>query len=252
MQLLGILFFIVAILYSSVGFGGGSTYTALLALFNVDYQLIPIISLSCNILVVSIGTVFYIKNRLLNNKLLFSLVIVSAPLSLLGGLLKINQKLFMLILASTLLLSGIALLMNQQQENSTRVEKKHHYWRLAIFISPIGLVSGITGIGGGIFLAPILHFFKLAKVKTIAATTCVFILVNSLFGLLGQWIKQSDNHAFNINALDYTAGLLLIAVFFGGIIGNRFAIKWLTPVQIRRLTAILILVVAMRLFISSF
>ena len=91
MKLLALLFLFTATIYSSVGFGGGSTYTALLVLFDVDYRLIPIVSLSCNIIVVSAGAVYFIKNRLVDNKLFLALISFSIPMSFIGGTLTIAE-----------------------------------------------------------------------------------------------------------------------------------------------------------------
>ncbi len=250
MKLLVLLFFLIALLYSSVGFGGGSSYTALLVIFDIDYRSIPIISLICNIIVVSTGTFFYIKNKLLDKKLITSLVIFSMPMSYLGGSLVISEQLFIIILGLTLLVS--ALLLFIAQNNAEIINEQLNNWRIAAVVgAPIGLIAGITGIGGGIFLAPILHLLKIAKTKTIAATACLFILLNSSAGLVGQLSKYGIQVFENPETIKPLL-LLPIAVLFGGFLGNRVAIKYFSALQLRRMTAILVFVVAVRLIIRYF
>ena len=253
MNFLPILFFLTALIYASVGFGGGSTYTSLLVLFNLDYQSIPIISLSCNLIVVSVSSFYFVKNKLVNTKLIISLIVFSIPMSFLGGNLKLSEEYFVLILGLALLGSSLLMLSNKSLE----ADEKHaptnrkSYWQIGFTLGlPVGLIAGITGIGGGIFLAPILHLMNIAKARTIAATACLFILVNSLAGLMGQLNKQGLEilHFEHLKILV----LLPISVLIGGLIGNRVAIKYFTPLQLRRATAILILVVAIRLLFRWF
>lgn len=257
MPLLFILFFITAILYASIGFGGGSTYTALLVLFKIDYASIPIISLSCNLIVVSASTYFYFKHRLINKALIISLIMFSIPMSYFGGRLVIDEQNFIITLGFSLLVAAILMLSNNPHDlietdkdiniNSTTTA----YWKIGlVFGAPIGLLAGITGIGGGIFLAPLLHLFKIAKAQTVAATCSLFILVNSLAGLIGQMNK----HALNLFMLEDLKKLTLlpIIVLLGGLIGNQLAIKLISPVQLRKLTALLILIVAIRLLLPWF
>lgn len=245
MQLLALLFFVTALVYSSVGFGGGSTYTALLVLFDIDYRSIPVISLCCNIIVVTTGAIHFYKNKLLDKGLILALVTFSIPMSFIGGRLPVPEQLFVLILGITLLIASILLLINRKDFVSPKAEVS--YWRLGLVLgTPIGLVAGITGIGGGIFLAPILHLLRIARPRLIAATACIFILLNSLAGLSGQLLKQG--YTLWENTLQLRAiALLPLAVLIGGFIGNRIALKYFTPVQLRRMTAILVLIVAIRL-----
>ncbi|MBT8141990.1 MAG: TSUP family transporter, partial [Gammaproteobacteria bacterium] len=114
--------------------------------------------------------------------------------------------------------------------------------------APVGLLAGITGIGGGIFLAPILHLRALAKTRTIAATACMFILVNSLAGLMGQLVKLGSNLD---QSFDMLVSLLALpfAVLIGGLIGNRIALKYFNAMQLRRMTALLVFIVAIRLLV---
>ena len=157
MVLLAILFFITAVLYSSVGFGGGSTYLALLLIWEIPYFIFPVIALSCNIIVVSGNCFNYIKAGSLNFKLLIPYLIGSIPLAYIGGSLPIEKKLFEIILFLVLALAGILLLINFKTYDDKESSYKKIPCQFSIFIgSALGFISGIVGIGGGIFLSPIL------------------------------------------------------------------------------------------------
>jgi len=253
MYILAILFFLTAIIYASVGFGGGSTYTALLVLFEVDYRLIPVISLVCNLVVVSAGSVYFFKHKLINRPLITALLAFSVPMSFIGGNLNISERNFILILGSALLISSLLMLLQKEISEKEMISSPQtlNYWKTGSLLGlPIGLIAGITGIGGGIFLAPILHLLKIAKAKTIAATACLFIMANSIAGLAGQLTKQG----LAIIQTDALQAFLLlpIVVLVGGVIGNRLAIKFFTPQQLRRMTALLVLFVAIRLLLRWF
>jgi uncharacterized membrane protein YfcA len=215
-MILSFLFFIIAVLYSMVGFGGGSSYTAILSTFETPYELIPKISLFCNIIVVLGGCWHYFKNNLIDWKLTIPLVACSVPFAYLGGVFRISQKMFFLILSISLILVGLRLLVIKV--------KDHHQIKipklplLTVLGSSLGFLAGLVGIGGGIFLSPLLINFGWAKSKQAAATASVFILVNSISGLIGQFIKGSQFAALESHYL-----WLIPAVFLGGQIGSRLS-----------------------------
>jgi len=152
-------FFGVAILYASVGFGGGSSYAALLSLTGLPYIQFRAISLICNLVVVSNGTAVYAKNKLLDWKKVIPLVLLSVPFSFLGGFLKIEKHAFYVILGLALLFAGVLMLFSKhlqtkKRESSSTIAKVFY----PVFIGGIiGFLSGMVGIGGGVFLAPFLH-----------------------------------------------------------------------------------------------
>ena len=161
MLLLVILFFFTAILYSSVGFGGGSTYLALLLIWDVPYYIFPVIALSCNIIVVSGNCFNYIKAGNLNLKLLFPYLIGSIPLAYLGGSLLIEKEFFEILLLVVLATAGALLLFNFTSYDDKENNYRKVYFPISIFIGGIlGFISGVVGIGGGIFLSPILFLIK--------------------------------------------------------------------------------------------
>jgi len=247
MPLLAILFLATAVLYSSVGFGGGSTYLALLLIWGVPYSIFPLIALSCNILVVSGNCFNYIRAGNLNFKLLLPYLIGSIPLAYIGGSLPIEKKLFEILLFLVLTNAGILLLFNFKSYD----DKDESYRKVPIFISILiggllGFVSGIVGIGGGIFLSPILFLMRAGRPKYIVTTASLFILINSISGIVGQLTKNYI--LLEIQNYWY----LLVAVLIGGQIGNFLNLK-IFPTRILALvTAFLVLFVAIRMGIRFF
>ena len=247
MIILSILFFVTAILYSSVGFGGGSTYLALLLIWDIPYYIFPIIALSCNIIVVSGNCFNYIRAGHLNLKLLIPYLIGSIPMAFLGGSLSIEKELFELILFLVLTFAGILLLFKFRSYD----DKEENYRIIPIYFSILvggilGFVSGVVGIGGGIFLSPILFLLRAGRPKHIVTTASLFILINCISGILGQLTK---NLVINeINNYWY----LLLAVLLGGQIGNYLNLK-IFPTRILVLvTSLLVLFVSARMGIKIF
>lgn len=241
---LALTFFVTAALYASVGFGGGSTYTALLTLGGVDYQILPTISLICNVIVVSGGAVRYIRAGQVDWARVVPLVLVSAPLALLGGLTPIKQASFTLMLALSLLAAGLLLLFQPERPADDTAQARKASLFDYVAGAGTGYLAGLVGIGGGIFLAPILHLTRWGSARAIAATACLFILINSLAGLAGQITKIG--HAFAGTELT-TYWPLALAVLIGGQAGSYASLKLLTQTMVRRATALLILYVAAQL-----
>ena len=185
MAFLAIMFLVTATLYSSVGFGGGSTYLALLLIWGIPYSIFPVIALSCNIIVVSGNCFNYVKAGNLNLKLLLPYLIGSIPFSYIGGTLPVEKKIFEILLFIVLLIAGFLLLFTFKSCDSLN----ERYRKIPILISVliggiVGFISGVVGIGGGIFLSPILFLMRAGYPKHIAATASLFILINSIFGLI--------------------------------------------------------------------
>ena len=247
MLLLAILFFITAILYSSVGFGGGSTYLALLLIWKVPYFIFPVIALSCNIIVV-LGNCFnYIKAGNLNHKLLIPYLIGSIPLAYFGGSLPIEKKLFEILLFLVLAIAGTLLLFNFKSYDG----KDKSYQKIPTLVSiligaALGFISGVVGIGGGIFLSPILFLVRAGKPKYIVTAASLFILINSISGIIGQLTKNN----VLIEMTNYW--FLIAAVFIGGQIGNFFNLKIFSTQILALITALLVLFVALRMGIRFF
>jgi len=247
MIILSILFFVTAILYSSVGFGGGSTYLALLLIWGIPYNIFPIIALSCNIIVVSGNCFNYIRAGNLNLKLLIPYLVGSIPLAFIGGFLPIEKKFFEISLFVVLTVAGILLLFKFKSYDN----KEEIYRKIPIIISILiggilGFVSGVVGIGGGIFLSPILFLLRAGKPKHIVTTASLFILINSLSGIFGQLTKSTV-----LNEIQ-NYWFLFLAVLIGGQIGNFLNLK-IFPTRILALvTAALVLFVAIRMAFKIF
>jgi len=247
MAFLAILFLVTAILYSSVGFGGGSTYLALLLIWNIPYFIFPVIALSCNIIVVSGNCINYIRAGNLNLKLLLPYLVGSVPLAYIGGSLPIEKELFEIFLFLVLSISGILLLLNFKSYD----DREKTYRKISIITSVLiggilGFVSGVVGIGGGIFLSPILFLIRAGKVKHIVTTASLFILINSISGIIGQLTKNV--------VLDGIQNYwyLLVAVLIGGQFGNFLNLKIFPTRILALITAFLVLFVAIRIGIRFF
>ena len=247
MIILSILFFVTAILYSSVGFGGGSTYLALLLIWDIPYYIFPIIALLCNIIVVSGNTFNYIRAGNHNFKLLFPFLLGSIPFAFFGGTLKIEKEIFEILLFLVLSIAGVLLLLNNKSyENYTLIIKKLNFV-ISLFIgSVLGLVSGIVGIGGGIFLSPILFLLKAEKPKIIVTTASLFILINSISGILGQLTKEN----IILELSNYIP--LFMCVFIGGLLGNYLNLKIFTSRVLAIITSLLVIFVSIRMGVRIF
>ena len=242
MIILSILFLITAILYSSIGFGGGSTYLALLLIWEFPYYIFPIIALICNVIVVSGNSFNYIRAGNYNFKLLFPFLTGSIPLAFFGGSFYINKELFEIILFTVLSIAGFLILMNNKFYDDKKFVLKEINPIFSFFIgSCLGLVSGIIGIGGGIFLSPILLLLKAEKPKIIATTASLFILVNSVSGMMGQFTKNYVLTDF------FSYWPLFMVVFIGGVVGNFFNIRILSNRVLAIITSLLVIFVALRM-----
>ena len=242
MIILSIFFFITAIFYSSVGFGGGSTYLALMLIWDIPYYIFPILALICNIIVVSGNSINYVRSGNLNLKLLTPYLIGSIPFAFFGASISITKELFEILLFVILIIAGIFLLIESKSFNDNQIKINSIPKIISLLIgSIIGFTSGIIGIGGGIFLSPILFLMKAGYPKQIATTASLFILINSIFGVAGQLTKDIVFDEF----LNFWP--LFIAVLIGGQIGNFLNIKFLSGKTLAIITSLLVIFVAIRM-----
>jgi uncharacterized membrane protein YfcA len=229
-------FMIVAFIYSSVGFGGGSSYLAILAVYALPFREIRLTALICNIIVVTGGSIIFIRNKQVNWRKILPVAVVSVPMAFLGASVKISQDNFFVLLGFSLILAAVLLWVRTKpgDREDLSASKNVNYARDGIIGGAIGFLSGMVGIGGGIFLSPILNLMKWDTPKKIAATASVFILVNSVAGIAGQ-VSSFEGE------LNFTRVILLcVAVFVGGQLGSRMGAVRFDPALIRRLTAILV------------
>jgi len=247
MFILSILFFVTAILYSSVGFGGGTSYLALLLIWDIPYHIFPVIALCCNIIVVSGNCFNYIKAGNFNLKLLLPYLIGSIPLAFIGGSLPIEKKIFEILLFTILTLAGFLLLFKFRSYE----DNKDIYRKIPKIVSItiggiLGFFSGIVGIGGGIFLSPILFLLRAGKSKHVVTAASIFILINSISGIFGQLTKD----IVLTEILNYW--FLFLVVFIGGQIGNYLNLKIFPARILALITAGLVIFVATRMGFKLF
>lgn len=228
-----LIFFIIALVYSSVGFGGGSSYTAVLAWRGEESDTIRLLSLSCNLAVVLIGGGASILAKRVRLKLLTPLLLTSIPGVWFGARWQVAENTFLLILGLALTVAGILLFLQVEQKE----EKKLPLSVLLILGLALGLLAGVTGIGGGIYLVPVLHLLGAGPAREVAAVGTWFILINSAVGL--AVLAPEANWS--------QLGWLPVTVTLGGIIGARLLQGVFDETFIRRWTGALILVVAGRL-----
>ena len=238
---------IVSALYSSVGHGGASGYLALLSLSS--YGLMSSIWLKqhvwvMNVVVASIA--FYHYNRSGHHKLKLTMpfIIASIPMALIGGMLAIDGSLYDLLLSITLVWASYKVV----NVKSISVEKNPVPSTVEPYLwgGGIGFFSGLIGVGGGIFLSPILLLKGWADVKTAAATAALFIVVNSAAGLTGTAI--SGNLDLDLSLL----GMFLITISIGGYVGSSFGAKNASNSLVRKLLAIVLIVAATKRIIELF
>lgn len=239
-----LLFFVIAVLYSSVGFGGGSSYLAVLALSGLFYTQIRFLALLCNIAVVTSNVIFFQKQKQYDWIKILPLVVTSIPLAFLGGYLKLTQAIFFILLGFTLLFAALSMWLSRRIRKVQKENSNHSFLKSSSIGGLIGFLSGLVGIGGGIFLAPLLHLIYWDSPKKIAAVASFFILVNSISGLTGQFL----NADFLVNwPLTLT---LILTVLVGGLLGNKLRNSFLSPIQLKKATAILIAFVSIRILIK--
>ena len=242
MIILTIFFFITAILYSSIGFGGGSTYLALMLIWDVPFYIFPIIALICNIIVVTGNSINFLRTKNINLNLLTPYLIGSVPFAFFGASISIDKGLFEILLFLILLIAGIFLLLESKSFNKDQIVIRQVSKVISILIgSIIGFISGLVGIGGGIFLSPILFLLKAGYPKHITSTASLFILINSIFGVAGQLTKDIVLNEF----LNYWP--LFVAVLIGGQIGSFLNIKFLSNKILAFMTSFLVIFVAIRM-----
>ena len=231
-------FLIIATIYSSVGFGGGSSYLALLAVMGLDIEIIRPAALLCNIIVVTGGTYIFWRSGALDLKKSWPFLCASIPFAFIGGLWRIgNVSLFFILLGICLVIASVLLWVQPEPKQGYQFK---NVFLNALLGGGIGFLSGLVSIGGGIFLSPVLHLLNWGEAKKISALASLFILVNSISGLAGQ-LSRSPEIAWEFIAP------LLVAVFIGGQIGSRLGARKFDPVYIKRITSLLIFIAAIKI-----
>ncbi len=239
------LFFAVAWLYSTVGHGGASGYLALFALTGLARPSIAPVVMVLNLLVSTSGFINYYRAGHLSLKMLVPFAVASVPAAFLGGFVELTPRAFSLLLAVTMIVAAARLLLlTKAIEPRLQLSvRKIWLWGLPIG-SVLGFLAGIIGIGGGIFLSPLLLFLKWANAKTTAAVSSAFIMVNSISGLTARMLHTN----LQLDLLLPLAAVVLI----GGQMGSRFGAFRLTSTTIQRLLGVVMLVAALKLLVDAF
>jgi len=232
--------FLGAVLYTSVGHAGASAYIAIMTLFDLPPIVIKPTALTLNIFVSAYASFRYIKSRLFHKSLFFSLILGSIPAAFIGGHINLPSHIYKPIIGVLLLASGARFLIQAMQSEKTL---RHINKPLAVFIGAcIGLLSGITGTGGGIFLSPLIIWLGWVSVKQASGTVAAFIFVNSISGLLGNFASTSS--------LPHELPIYLVAVLFGALIGTRFGITRFSSTAVKRALGCVLLIAGAKFLLA--
>lgn len=216
--ILPVLFFLIAMLYSSVGHAGASGYLAVMALIEISPEIMRPSALILNILVGLIATYKFYKAGSFSWSIFIPLVITSIPLAFIGGRLMLPEEIYKPVVGVILLFAAWRLVLIAKNGSNYDI-KTPSKPILLVFGGILGFLSGITGVGGGIFLSPLLVFFRWAPLKVISGISAAFILVNSVAGILGLLSLQTKIQA--------SIFIWSIAVVIGGFIGAEYGSKHL-------------------------
>ena len=231
---LSLLFCLVAFAYSSVGLGGGSSYTAIMAILGVSTVAIPMISLTLNLLVTIVGSINFIRSGHVRMKLLFPFLLSSIPMSYLGGSLQLPKELFYWILLATLFFVALRLYVWEQATIKLNIGSTGKTALSLAAGSILGLIAGIVGIGGGIYLVPLIIVLGLGTEKEAAACGAIFILLNSVSGLIAR---------LQFNSIDLDQIILpIIAVLIGSASGSFMGAVRYRPLTMQKVLGAVILV----------
>ena len=247
MILMSAVFFLIAAIYSSVGFGGGSSYIAVLALLSYPYQSIPTLALFCNLIVVSSSAYHFYQGDHFSWRQFWPYAVTSIPMAFWGGQIHISETLFLSLLGLCLFLVALRLLIWNRLGTPSYEESFEPKIGVALMLgATLGFLSGVVGIGGGIFLAPVLLYLRWGRPKQIAATAAFFILLNSFAGLSGQLLKGD----MNMDIFNFWP--LFLSVFLGGQLGSRMGSSpRISQRAVKDATAFLVLFVAFRILLVS-
>ncbi|HQU86033.1 MAG TPA: sulfite exporter TauE/SafE family protein [Pyrinomonadaceae bacterium] len=231
--------FVVALLYSSVGHGGASGYLAVLALFGIASEVSRPTALALNVFVASIAFVQFYREKHFDWKVFLPFAAASIPFAFYGGGRNLPTTVYKIILGITLMLAAIRLAINMKSEIEPRAPK---IWICLLIGAILGLVSGLVGVGGGIFLTPILLLMNWTETKKAAGISALFILVNSISGLLGNYAQ--------VLQLSATVYVWISAAVVGGIIGATLGSKKFNSMTLRRVLAVGLLVAGLKLIFT--
>lgn len=236
------IFFFIALVYSSAGFGGGSMYLAMLSQVSNSEAVIRFTGLSCNAIVTATGTINFHIKKWLAWKQVLGLLLFSIPFCIWASTFKMSSSFYFITLGVCLLLAGLMMAFQKKNDEKITYKKITTAWWLFPASAIIGFLSGLTGIGGGVYLSPLLHLSSWGSAKHISAASSVFILVNSIAGMTVQYVYHGDR-------LPVESIWLLAAVLAGGLIGSRLSSSIFNQKIVKLITIILIIFAAVRILI---
>lgn len=231
--------FLIAFLYSSVGLGGGSSYTAILALFSINYLAIPTISLTLNLLVTTIGSINFIINKHVRLNLLLPFLLSSIPLAYLGGSLHLPRGIFLWLLWISLVFVVIRIYFFEQVKFKLDINQQQIIIISIVAGMLLGFISGVVGIGGGIYLIPLILILDLGNPKEAAACGAIFIWVNSAVGISARFVHQP------VDFMQYLP--LIIAVIIGGLLGSYLGARRYSSKTVEKLLGLVVVIAVMLL-----
>ena len=230
---------IVAFLYSSVGHAGASGYIAVMALFGLTTSVIKPTALVLNILVACLSTWQFWKAGHFSWKLFWPFAVSSVPLAFLGGYLNLPTQVFKIVIGIVLLYSAVRFLIHPKADEESHAPRKP----ISISVGAgLGFLSGLTGVGGGIFLTPLMIFMRWARTKTASAVSALFILVNSISGLAGNFTSTK--------ALPFFALPLALSAIVGGSVGSYLGSRQFSPIVIKRLLGTVLAIAGLKMLFS--
>jgi len=228
--------FIVAALYSSVGHGGASGYLAVMAFLSVAPEVTRPTALVLNLFVASIATIQFYRSGYFSWRIFLPFAAASIPMAFVGGMIHLPTNVYKIVLGAVLIFAAFRLAINLKGDDE--VSEPPIIWALLIG-AVIGLLSGLVGVGGGIFLTPVLLLAKWSETKTAAGVSAMFILVNSISGLAGN-IRQAGD-------LPATVWIWIAAAVVGGIIGSTLGSKRFNSLTLRRVLAVVLVFAGIKL-----
>ena len=233
-----LLFFVIAFVYSSVGLGGGSSYTALMAMLGFGILEIPMLSLAFNAIVTAVGSVNYIRHRHARWNLILPFLVTSIPASYLGGALQLDKQTFYWVLWLSLCFVAARIYLWREIRIELNLSRRGKLFIALLSGSILGFVAGVAGIGGGIYLVPLIIILGLGSAKEAAASGVIFIFINSIVGLVSR---------LQYNRIELAGYLpLIVAVILGGVLGSHFgAVRYSATTMEKILGVIILLAIIM-------